>query len=159
MQDRSRALVDIVFGTLLIVLAGVVWASVAQLPPPFFDSLGSAAFPKALAAIIALLSCIVLAQGAMAWRASEPSEREPLPYRQRFDLAVGFIVLTVLYAAVMEFDLLGFAWATTLFVFAGGTALGRFRLRETILSAAIAVLLGFGGWYLFTQVFYIDLPA
>lgn len=160
MIPSRQSRIEIAVAAALIILSGVTWLSVSELPPPFFDPIGSAAFPKAMAVIIAALSLVVIAKAVLASRSAPAAEAEPSPEaRQSHLLGAAMYALVILYAAAMQWKLLGFATATALFIVAAGAVLGRFRLKETIVSAVLALLLGFGGDYLFTHVFYIDLPA
>ena len=58
----------------------------------------------------------------------------------------------------MQWELLSFRWATIVFIFLLSAALSKFEKRVMIISAVIGFVFGFGGQYLFTEVFYIDLP-
>ena len=83
-QDTMLAVVTSLF-------AGIVWWQAAKIPPPFFDPLGSAAVPNAIALILLVLALIMLLRAVLArpWRTSG----EVGEYRPRPDLAVGIVVL------------------------------------------------------------------
>ena len=163
---RGRMLFEVTLAVLLVLMAAIVWIDVSRLPPAFFDPVGSAVFPRAVAAVIAVLSLVVLVQTIAGRRGSQdaaltPEDRsdgDDAPPR-RTAMGAGMYGMLILYAAAMQIGLLGFATATSIFIFVAGSMLGRFRRREMLVSAAVAVILGFGGNYLFTRVFYIDLPA
>ncbi|MBE0530442.1 MAG: tripartite tricarboxylate transporter TctB family protein [Rhodospirillales bacterium] len=156
LQPSRTPRVDIVVAVTLLALAGLVWWESRRIAPPFFDPLGSAAFPRAAAILISALATVVLIRAAMGLRLGV---RPPtIPYRPRPDLAIGVVLLAVLYVGAMDLKVLGFPWATMIFVFLSGAALGGFDRRIMAYSAAIAVALGGGCTYLLRDVFYIDLP-
>lgn len=76
----------------------------------------------------------------------------------RTGMAVLILGLTVLYVSALASGRLGFRPATVLYVFATGAALTRLRWRSLPVLTALALGLGFGLHYLFTQVFVVDLP-
>jgi len=127
-----------------------------KIPPPFFDPLGSAAVPQGVAVVLLALGAIVFlrALAARPW----PARPEPEGYRPRPDVAVGIAILAVGYIAVMELGLLGFRDATIAFVALASAVLGRLSPRIMLTGLLVAVIVGFGGTYLFTRVFIIALP-
>jgi hypothetical protein len=83
----------------------------------------------------------------------------PLTYRPRPKDAVLVLGLTVIYAIVMALELTRFSISTTVFLFVTISLLTRFDRRSMLIGAIIAVVMGFGCQYLFTEVFVVDLPA
>ena len=73
-------------------------------------------------------------------------------------LAVAVVLTSALYVLSMQWELLSFRWATLVFIFLLASILSKFEKRVMIASAVIALVFGFGGQYLFTEVFYMDLP-
>ena len=73
-------------------------------------------------------------------------------------LAAYTVGVPALYVLSMNLGWASFRIATTLFIFALAALLSRFDKRVLIVSAIIAPVFGFGGQYLFTEVFYMDLP-
>lgn len=127
-----------------------------KIPPPFFDPLGSAAVPEGVAIILALLAAVILlrALAALPW----PKRTAAAPYRPRPDIALGISVVAIAYVAAMEFELVGFRTATIAFVILASALLSRFQPRVMLISAGVAVVVGVGGAYVFTKVFFIALP-
>ena len=66
--------------------------------------------------------------------------------------------LALAYVLVLTFGWLDFAIATSLYVFVTITALQRPTALRLLGIASVAISLGFGCDYLFTQFFYVDLP-
>lgn len=147
--DVALALGVGAFSALLLVEA-------EKIPPPFFDPLGSAAVPRGVAVVLLALAVIVFlrALAARPW----PARPEPEGYRPRPDVAVAIALLAVAYIAVMELELLGFRDATIAFVALASAVLGRLSPRIVLTGLLVAVVVGFGGKYLFTHVLFIALP-
>ncbi|MCT9000570.1 MULTISPECIES: tripartite tricarboxylate transporter TctB family protein [Chelativorans] len=141
----------------LLALSGLVWWAVEQLPPPIFDPVGSAALPKVTVVVIAALS---VAMGAAAWRSRHaPPKPASAPDQEGGGRPIyGMQMLALLIAYALLLPLLGFAAATFLFVLAGGVILARGDRKAMLASLVSAVLLSVGCQYLFTDIFYIDLP-
>ncbi|GAB5377315.1 MAG: hypothetical protein AcusKO_37770 [Acuticoccus sp.] len=127
-----------------------------KIPPPFFDPLGSAALPNAIALVMAVLATIVLLRAVAAH--PFPALVRPTDYRPRPDIALGIVILALAYVAAMEYGVLGFRAATVLFVALACALLGRLQPRIALVGVLVALVVGFGGAYIFTNVFFIALP-
>ena len=164
MMDRLSGIVgksstpraDLVLAAAVGVFAAVLLYEAAKIPPPYFDPLGSAAVPKGVAAILAVLVFLIFLRGLAAWPWPRPAR--PDGYRLRPDIAVGVVVVAVGYVAAMASGLLGFRAATIAFVILATATLGRFEPRLMLIGAVVAVAVGFGGAHLFTEIFFIALP-
>ncbi|MGP1396302.1 MAG: tripartite tricarboxylate transporter TctB family protein [Inquilinaceae bacterium] len=144
---------------LIVVCSAVLWES-RRLPPGTFEPLGSAPIPRIVAGLIILLSLVVIAQAGLTLRrgrAAPPAADDMLVPRP-VDAAAIFL-LTVAYVLAMALGLIGFAVGTALFLFVSIGLLVRFRPRLLVVAALIAVLMGFGCQYVFTHIFFVDLPA
>lgn len=133
----------------------MLWQA-SKIPPPFFDPLGSAAAPRAVAIILAVLAAVILLRALAAMPFGSRAAAEG--YRPRPDVAVGIALASIGYVAVMDLDLVGFRIATVAFVFLASAILGRFRPPMLLIGLALGLILGFGGSYLFTNILYIGLP-
>lgn len=142
-------------GALIALSVFVLWGT-KEIPPPFFDPIGSAAFPKYAAYIIMALALAIGARAGFSLR--KPPTHSPKPYREEPLLAGSVVLSSALYLLSMQWDLLSFRWATLVFIFLLSSLLSKFEKRVMIVSAAIAFVFGFGGQYLFTEIFYMDLP-
>ena len=147
---------DIGVALVLIAVSALMWWESYKIAPPFYDPLGSAAMPRVAAVLITALAILVVVRAVVGLR--RVGRARSTGYRPRPDLAVGIVVLSILYIGVMDFGLIGFPWATMAFVFLSGALLGGFQRRIMAISAAIAIALGGGCAFLFRYVFYIDLP-
>jgi putative tricarboxylic transport membrane protein len=157
-EDLILALVILAFSILIHVMA-------LSLPPPLFDPLGSAAIPKLVSAILVLISLIIglgpflrKPEAAGKETLSAPASPEDVPPPLRPEIAAASIVIVVAYVASMSIGVLGFREATILFVIALGGVMSRFRGRTMIYLTIIALIIGFGFAWLFSEILYIDLP-
>ena len=157
MPSRSSIPIgDTVLGIATLAFAVFLYWGSLDIPPPFFDPLGSAAVPKGCAVIIGLLGGAALFRALPGLR-SRPA-REAAAFRPRPDIAAGLVVLAAAYVLMMEMGWMSFRWSTAGFVFLAGLLLGGLSVPVALISLGLAALMGFGGQYLFTQVFFIDLP-
>ena len=147
---------DLGLALTVTALAALLWRESDKIPPPFFDPLGSAAVPRGIAAALVALALLVALRAAASLGA--PGRGEGQTYRPRPDIALGIVALAVGYLGAMQLGLLGFPLATIVFLVAASALLGRFDRRTVAFGAAIAVIMGVGGTWLFTEFFYIDLP-
>jgi putative tricarboxylic transport membrane protein len=158
MNGSRTPYADIGLSVFLVVLCSAALWEARDLPPGSFEPLGSAPIPRLVAGLIIFLSLVVIAN---AWlsikRPVEPVAGETLVLRP-MDAGATFL-LTVIYVLAMAFGLIGFAAATTLFLFVTIGVLARFRPKALVVAAVIALLMGFGCEYVFTKIFIVDLPA
>ena len=129
---------------------------VKDIPPPFFDPVGSAAFPKYSAYIVIALA-IAIAIRAYSSLKNQPSKK-PREFRDEPLLALSVVLVPSFYILSMQSGLLSYRIATVVFIFLLSSLLARFEKRVMVSSAIIAIVFGFGGQYLFTEIFYMDLP-
>ena len=155
---------DLLLALAVTLLGVVVYWQADQLPPPFFDPLGSAAVPKLVALILIGLSVAVVLDrlrgkpGAADLDAGIPTPKGEEPVEPAVWTALASIVLPVLYVAAMQAGVLAFAQASTLLVLALGALFARFQPRLMLALVPIAFIAGYGLDYLFTNVLYVDLP-
>lgn len=155
---------DLVLALLLYAFAAVLYWQASLLPPPFFDPLGSAAVPKFVALVLAVLATLVVVRvfvgaGEEPAPVDEATPPEDTAARPAPLIALGAVLLPTAYVASMAFDALGFREASILFIFAMGALLARFRRRAVLILLPLAILLGLLFDFIFTQVFYVDLPT
>ena len=160
-QDKA----DIVFALVIILVSTVIYWQTLGLPPPRYEPLGSAAVPRALAIIMAVLALLVLIR---ALRSNMRSSNNPADtsssaghtatYIRRPWLAAFSFVLVCAYVAAMDQKLLGFIPATIGFLLLIGLLLNRGNWRQLPWLAGFACVLTLACHLIFTKVFYIDLP-
>jgi len=145
------------------VFAAIVYVGAVQLPPPLFDPVGSAAFPKAIAIIIAVIVTLILLQRVVIQRAGggdeEPKSGEADEMPLRPGLGVWCILIMAGYVGVMNFGILGFREATVPFVVLLGALLSHFRRSTLYILIACGLVIAIGFSWLFSEILYIDLPV
>lgn len=147
---------DVALAVTVGAFAALLLHEADKIPPPFFDPLGSAAVPEGVATVLAVLAAIILVRALAA--APWPRMERAVGYRPRPDIAIGISLAAIAYVAVMDLDLLGFRTATIAFVVVASALLGRFDRRVMLVGIPVALVVGIGGAYLFTNVFFIALP-
>ena len=149
---------DYIIGALTIALAGLILWGVQEVPPPFFDPLGSAAVPKAIAFILILLASGLLARRYFEQKSASKRAEYTKPYKEEPWLATAVVGLSILYTLALETGLLGFRWGTVAYIFLTSDVLARKNRKIMGISLGLALLIGILGDYLFANFFFIDLP-
>lgn len=144
---------DFVFAFLVIAAAALVWFGTADLPPPRYEPVGSAALPRGLAALMAVLALVVAVRATRERVA--PAERGSIAGPLRV-IVLGALMIAFVW--VMEARIVGFRPAAMVFLFAVAAALGGFGPRRLLGYAVFAVVLPLVLHAIFTHLFYIDLP-
>ena len=158
MNTTYESIQDYVVSCLTVVLAGLVLWGAQSIPPPFFDPLGSAAVPKACAYILIALALIISIRRFIENKVELTTGSKETGYKKELWLALGVVSLSILYTLAMGAGWIGFRWGTIVYIFATGSILAKGSFRIIVISLALGLLFGFGGQYLFTNFFYIDLP-
>jgi hypothetical protein len=148
--------VEVALAAALLAVAAATFWGTRNVAPPSFEPLGSGAFPRVIAACIAVMALSILVRALRAGRASSADASEAS--KRAVVVTVGIIAVAVLYAATMALGLLDFRFATTLFVVASGILLKGASIRGFLSLSALGLVLGFGGHFIATQVVVIDLP-
>lgn len=97
------------------------------------------------------LFCLFLWQRRTTFSAIDLSDR---PVKT----AAGCCCLAVVYVTLLSMGVPGFRWATIGFVLCLGFVLSEFRLSKLPAVGVLAQVLGFGLYFLFTNVLVIELP-
>lgn len=142
MSDLSRrTLADLVLCALTLGGAALLFVGAAELPPPRWEPLGSAALPRILGGLLVLFALIVAARALLRHRAGASPAPAPEGEPQA-DPVKGALVFAALVLYVFSLDVLRvpFVPATAAFVAAAGLAIG----RRSLANAAIFAGLGLG---------------
>jgi len=166
MTQRTPSKIELGFSIFLFVLSIAILLETLSLPPGSFDPVGSAGFPRLISISIGILSLTILIRAARGIIAASnardssetPDDRVAPTFRPRPELALWFYALSLVYASVLALRLISFAISTTLFLFISMGMLTRFKLKRLPIALIIALVMGFGCQYIFTQVFVLDLP-
>lgn len=154
-RTHARLTVECAGALLVGVIGAALVAGSWNLPAPVFEPIGPAAFPLATGIILIILA-VLLIVGAV--REGNTPARPPQSAGRR-DLAFLSVVLTGLYGLAMDSFGVGFPIATSIFIFSMIALLAGRNVTVTLFAAPLALVLGFGLHAIFTQFFYIDLPA
>lgn len=160
-QKTNTPVLDLSLTGGFLVVAGLFLYAARDIPPPFFDPLGSAAVPQTTAWALVGLALAIGTRAVLALRAGQnPPRSAQASNRGSAPLLRGLSVIAIsgVYLAIMQYSILGYTWATLIYVSLLGSLLSKFEKLPTIGSIGLAVILSFGGNYLFTEFFYIDLP-
>ncbi len=149
---------DIGVSVALIVMSVAVYWESLSMPPAFYYPIGPAAFPRALSVIICLLSINLIVNAFRLPSGKSIQAAQQSAHRLRPDLAVSSAVLIGVYILLLTLRHLSFAVSTTVYLISFIMLLMPFNRRRLLNAIIIALLMGFGGGYIFTHVFYIDLP-
>lgn len=162
MQQDSPPSTDIGLGVALIGVALLVIYGTLDLPAGSFEPLGSASIPQYVSGGIIVLSLWIIARAVARSRdpgeAAQADEADGADFPMRPGLAVALVCLAVVYVGVMAMDWVRFSVATTLFSALTIGMLTNFERRLMPAIVVLALVLGIGLEYTFTQIFVIDLP-
>ncbi|MEP3279931.1 MAG: tripartite tricarboxylate transporter TctB family protein [Stappiaceae bacterium] len=178
--QRARVLGDLILSALVLGGAAILFIGAADLPPPRFEPLGSAAMPRILAFILVVLSVIVALRALLSLRfQSEPTNR-----RQRRDVpetpdptmtnkqsseaedssafamplrGLAVLATLILYVAALDFGRVPFVPATTVFVMIAGMTMQRIDLRGALTFAGLGLVLSLILNYVFSTFLYIEI--
>ena len=154
--DRQQLRADTELGLLLVCVSALVAWAARSIGPPLYDPMGSAALPYAAATFLGGCGLWLLLR---AFQQREAAVAPPVPAAApRHALAAQFLLLMLVYAASMQ--TLGYRWSTLAFVWLSVMLLAQHELRGQWFAALLlAIVLGFGAFWLFTRFFFIDLPG
>jgi putative tricarboxylic transport membrane protein len=156
MDDATRRnIADLALAALVAAGAGLLFIGAAELPPPRFEPLGSAALPRILGALLILFALILSARALLRLRRGGGAEEAPSRAEPRRGALV-FAALVV-YVAALDFVRLPFVPATTLFVTATGLAIGARTWRNLAVFAGLGLALSLGISTILTRFLYITI--
>lgn len=162
MQNESPPSTDISLGVALILVALTTIYGTLDLPAGSFEPLGSASIPQYVSGGIIVLSIWIIARAfARARQQGGPPNAEGADesdFPRRPGLAIALVGFAVVYVGVMAMDWLRFSIATALFSVAAIGMLSKFERRLLPAIVILALVLGAGLEYTFTEIFVIDLP-
>lgn len=93
-----------------------------------------------------------------SFKKEKTAAEEAEEFKLRNDLAVGAVILTLVYALVLSFHIVDFRLATALYVMAAGAYLSGFEKKKLIYVAELSLVMSLGLYFVFTELFLISLP-
>lgn len=166
MRSRINPMLDIAVALFLISVALAFLWELRDIPPGVFEPLGSGPVPQVTATIVILLCLVVLIRAGIRIRRNDAaplpalagdSENDTAPENPLAVIAAG--ILTVAYVIALTAQIAGFALTTAVFLFVLISILARFERRALVIATIIAVVMGYGCQYIFTEIFVVDLPS
>ena len=170
-SKHSSYRADIILAIVLLLGCAYVYWECLSLPDSPYEPLGPAFVPKVLCILIGICAVWVLIQGLYKMRSSPlrdsaTSDNESTgvaDFVKHPLLALVGVLLTLAYIGSMHLKLLGFRSATIIFILVLGIALMKYEKKKLsvfhlLILSIIACIMGLGSYYLFTQVFYVNLP-
>ncbi len=161
MSEKLIPLWEIGVGIVTIVVCILFYWDSLSLPDPVFDPLGSVMVPRATCVILGLFASAIIFKGI--WKINRKADNgstkeKPINYILRPGLVVGVLGLTATYVLVLSTRVVRFSELTFVFVILSGMWMGRFKMKAIPVLLILAFIMGYGGQYVFKQVFFIDLP-
>ena len=133
----------------------ILFIGAADLPPPRFEPMGSAAMPKILATIMILLALVIGAR-AVSKLGITPDHTRAEPLAPVWRSAFVFAAL-VIYVAALDFGRVPFVVATTGFVAAAGLIIGKFSPKAAALFAGLGLCVSTLIYFVFTHFLFIQI--
>jgi len=156
-------------GLIVLIAIALFWDSLS-LPESLREPLGSAKIPQAVCVIVIIFSAILIVRSvkviaterAMRMNVKDGTEKEmkteTLAFRSRGDLAVKVFLIAVAYVALIQTQWISSKILTPVFLGTAILTLNEFRRTAIVPAILIALVIGLGTNFLFTDFFYIDLP-
>jgi putative tricarboxylic transport membrane protein len=134
--------------------------------PAMKQQLGPDGFPKAIGAVMIILSCIYIFQQFKGHKLTEAEKKEieeragiigaEEKVEGKIDMKTVGYFLVVMFVYAFLFERLGYALSTFLAFMAGVLWLDR---RHLIRDSIVAIIASFGLYFIFTMVLRVQLPA
>lgn len=161
MSEKTTPMWDIGVGAVTLVVCFLLYWDSLSLPDPVFDPLGSVMVPRATCIILSLFALAIIVKGF--WQINRDpidssTEKFAIDFKPRPGLAAGIFCLTMIYVFAMSTRIVRFSEITFVFVILGGFWMARFRTNALPILLILAIIMGYGGQYVFKQVFFVDLP-
>ena len=113
--------------------------------------------PNLTAWTIALVIIFGVVVGIKTIRDKSPPE-VITEFRQRHDLAIGLMVMTLIYAVIISFGFVDFRLVTAAYVGIAGAYLTGFDKKRMLVVGEVALIMSLGLYFVFSQIFLIELP-
>ncbi len=140
---------------LFAALGGLTLWAATQITGAAFDPLGSQAVPYALGSLLLLLMVV----DAGVKKQTQTESEEPADWMSMIRMAA-VLGLSVLYCAGVFILAIPFSIATLVFIPLASYVLSpSYDRRANMMRLVIGAVIGCGGEFLFTKVFFVDIPG
>ncbi len=157
----DRPYTEIAVAALIAGACVVFYIAASGLPPGRFEPLGSGPVPKYTSAVIIVTCLFVIARAV--YRLSQTTDRLAALRSElvggRPMMAIYVFALSVAYVAVIHSRAVPFAPLTALYLLGMIWGMEGFALRKFLPAVVVALIAAFGAGYVFTRVFFVDLPV
>lgn len=144
--------VDMITSVILILLMAFFWSESNKVPIPKFTDVGSAFFPRVVFIITAFLSVLLFLTSLF----SKSDKKEPKEELKDILLRWGAFATVVAYVILLP--ILGYVWATLIFMMALMLLLGKRTAKTLPVYAVVTLVTTFGVQYIFGNVMKLFLP-
>lgn len=158
MKKQVDPKADILLAIGMIIFSAIFYISSLDLPPPRYEPLGSAALPQGLAFIMTFLSVILIVRALLHLKTFKKLEDEVTDVTPRPLLSAIIFGLTLVFIALLDFEILSFIPAGILYLTSIGYFLTHRNLKRLPLFFVYSTVFVVSNYYIFTKIFYIDLP-
>ena len=171
-KEKNRW-IDVILGVLFMIFGFAVYTATLDLPGSIYDPLGPAFMPRVLGILIALTSGVILYHGiyhCIKGKVSLAKDRKGFgkedvslsSFKKHPFIALVGMILVCVYILALDLGLSGFRTLTLIFVLLFGSTLIKAEkagkvVKKSIFLFLLALVLSFGLFYLFTQVFIVNL--
>jgi len=155
-QVNPKAEIALFIG--LILFSIIVYYFSLELPEPEYEPLGSAALPQGLAVLMSLLSLIVIVRAIPRLKTYQANVDPNPAVIPRPMLSLLIFVLTLIFIGVLDFGFLGFLPAGIIYLSVVGYLMTHRDLKRLPWVIGFSIILTVSSFYIFTKLFYIDLP-
>jgi hypothetical protein len=144
------------------------WQQVQEIAPKMNVGVGSFVVPSLIIGTTCLLIFMVIISHLREKRQQRidaenntelETDSEVASFIPRPGLSFGYLTMTIVYTILLALRVSSFAVLSTVFVFLGIVVLFQFDKKQFWVALALALLMGFGCEYLFTEIFTLDLPT
>lgn len=155
-EAKRRSIADLVLSVLVTAGAVLLFIGAADLPPPRFEPLGSAAAPRILGLLLLVFAASLAMRAVLRLKRGwtvEPTEKSDADPRK------GFLVLVALVVYVFALDVLRapFVPATTVFVTIVGLSIGARTFLNAGIFAGLGLVLSFAISTILSRFLYITI--
>lgn len=147
-----------IFSICLLCFCVILFVNTLQLKPSLYEPLGPAFFPQVILGFTICCVLILLYQTINHKKDSSDQKTTTSDFVSRPWLAVGSFFITAVYVFVMQMELISYPWATFVYLITLTGIMSRIQVRSILTMTIIALVFSGGCFYLFTQVFAVDLP-
>ena len=153
---KQSCIADLILAALVSAGAAILFIGAAELPPPRFEPLGSAALPRILGGLLFCFAAVLALRAISRLKAAAPST---LTEQSHTNPRQGVAVFVALVAYVFALDVLRipFVPATTAFVLAVGLSIGARTPRNIAVFLALGLILSVAISTIFSRFLYITI--